>query len=320
MRRSVGFIGLGNMGAHMARSLLRASGAEVLVHDLSASRVRELESSGARACEPPEMAARCDAVVTMLPACAQVLGAYTGPGGLLARAKDGALFVDCSTVAPSTSRAVAEAAAAAGRGLAFADAPVSGGVGAAEQGTLTFMVGAEEAVFRRARDDVLRHMGSSIVRCGATGTGAAAKLVNNLALAIQMVGTAEAIGLGSHLGLDPGVLASIMRTSTARCWSADAYNPCPGVMEGVPSARDYEGGFAASLMHKDLSLALKEAAAQPPGSAPLPLGGAAAALYEQLVRSGSGHKDFSVIFRQLYPSVAARRAAQAAGSAGEEAA
>jgi 3-hydroxyisobutyrate dehydrogenase len=174
--------------------------------------------------------------------------------GILSIAKAGSLVIDCSTIDPDISVELNDIAK--NKGIAMIDAPVSGGVNGADAGTLTFMVGGLDVNVEKARP-LLEAMGKKIVHCGGPGTGGITKLCNNLALAIQMIGTAEALALGKKLGMDPKKLSEVMSTSTARCWSVDTYNPCPGVMENVPSSRNYEGGFSCSLMEKDIGLAIK---------------------------------------------------------------
>uniref|UniRef100_A0A7R9YA49 3-hydroxyisobutyrate dehydrogenase n=2 Tax=Pinguiococcus pyrenoidosus TaxID=172671 RepID=A0A7R9YA49_9STRA len=303
----IGFVGLGQMGCRMVRNLLlKAAAPRILLLDLKQQVAEEIAAefpeTAARAGSLPEMTREADVVISMLPACAEVQAAYLSEEGILKHAKEGSLLVDCSTVAPSTAELVQQGAAQ--RGLDFASAPVSGGVLGAEQASLTFMLGGEERVLERA-EPVLRHMGKKVVHCGGAGSGAASKLCNNLALAIQMIGTSEALGLGSQLGVKPEVLASIMNASTARCWSSDTYNPCPHVMENVPSSRGYAGGFGVRLMHKDLTLALEEG--HRVGSMRLPLGQRAAEVYAELAKSDEGGKDFSVVFKHLFPEIVKAR-------------
>jgi 3-hydroxyisobutyrate dehydrogenase len=179
----------------------------------------------------------------------------------------------------------------------FVDAPVSGGVNGAKQGTLTFMVGSRDKTDFERSKQLLQTMGKNIVHCGGPGTGEVAKICNNLVLAISMIGVSEAMNLGVKLGMDRNVLAGIMNSSTARCWSSDSYNPAPGVAPPtVPSSNDYEGGFGSSLMLKDLGLAGD--AARDAGT-PIPLGNAAQSLYQTMVVNGLGKKDFSVVYRFL---------------------
>jgi 3-hydroxyisobutyrate dehydrogenase len=197
--------------------------------------------------------------------------------------------VDCSTIDPQTARDVA--AAAAKQGVAMADAPVSGGTGGATAGTLTFMVGATPELFATLQP-VLAQMGRNIVHCGEVGTGQIAKICNNLLLAISMVGVSEAMALGDALGIDTGVLAGIINSSTGRCWSSEMYNPWPGIVETAPASRGYTGGFGAELMLKDLGLAT-EAARQ--AHQPVVLGAVAQQLYQAMSQRGEGGKDFSAI-------------------------
>ena len=231
----------------------------------------------------------------MLPSNPHVQSTYMAPEtGLLAGAHAGTLFIDSSTIDPAVSREVAAACGEVECGMV--DAPVSGGVGGAEAGTLTFMVGGSQDDFDAA-GDVLNIMGGNIVHCGDVGTGEVAKLCNNLVLGISMAGVCEAMALGQELGIDTKVLAGIMNTSTARCWSSDTYNPCPGVMEGVPSSNGYKGGFGSALMQKDLGLALDAARAN---GVPSPMGATSFQLYSMMMAHGAGGKDFSALFEFLF--------------------
>lgn len=285
----IGFIGLGNMGAPMARNLLKADH-RLTVFDLSAAAVAGLVEAGATAApSPAALAAEVDLVVTMLPASAQVKGVYFGTDGLLAHVRPAVPLIDCSTIDPQSAREVADAARAQGNPML--DAPVSGGTGGAAAATLTFMVGGEAADFDRARP-VFAAMGSNIVHCGGAGTGQAAKVANNLLLGISMIGVAEAMSLGVALGMDPQVLAGIINTSSGRCWSSDTYNPFPGVLDGAPASRGYSGGFGSDLMLKDLGLA-SEAARQV--RQPLLLGALAQQLFQTFSAQGHGALDFSAI-------------------------
>merc|ERR1711939_83048 len=204
------------------------------------------------------------------------------------------MCIDSSTIDLVTTQDMARLAKEE-HGSMFLDAPVSGGVGGAEAGTLTFMVGGEDEAFE-ASQAVLQAMGKNIVHCGGVGMGQVAKMANNLSLAISMIGTSEAMLLGTSLGMDAEKLAGIMSTSTARCWSVDTYNPCPGVTDGVPSSRGYTGGFGVDLMLKDLGLATD--AAKLAGS-PVPLGASAQQLYALISAKGGGGKDFSSVFEFL---------------------
>lgn len=305
MLKRIGFIGLGNMGSSMARNLIRSDSLmkqyeHVMVFDLNPANLRKSEEDGGIAAKSiAELAANCDYIITMLPATAHVTSVLTDKSGVFSNAKKGSLIIDSSTIDPIASKHLTTLAVQQ-HGHRMLDAPVSGGVTGAAAGTLTFMVGGEKALVHEATDIFLA-MGKNVVHCGEAGAGGATKLCNNLALAIQMIGTSEAMALGVKFGLDPVRLAGVMNTSTARCWSSDSYNPVPGVMEGVPSSRGYTGGFGSALMSKDLGLVL-DAAKQV--GAELPLGEQAAALYRALSSEGGpgggyAGKDFSVVYEHL---------------------
>ena len=285
----IAFIGLGNMGAPMARNLIKAGHSLRLV-DLNKTVLAELEQLGGSISPTAREAAEgAELVITMLPAAVHVRSVWLGEDGVLAGIGNGVPAVDCSTIDPQTARDVA--AAAAKQGVAMADAPVSGGTGGAAAGTLTFMVGATPELFATLQP-VLAQMGRNIVHCGDVGTGQIAKICNNLLLGISMVGVSEAMALGDALGIDTQVLAGIINSSTGRCWSSDTYNPWPGVIETAPSSRGYTGGFGADLMLKDLGLAT-EAARQ--AKQPVILGAVAQQLYQSMSQRGEGGKDFSAI-------------------------
>uniref|UniRef100_A0A2P2HY37 3-hydroxyisobutyrate dehydrogenase n=1 Tax=Hirondellea gigas TaxID=1518452 RepID=A0A2P2HY37_9CRUS len=291
----VGFIGLGNMGGPMAQNLMK-KGHSIIVYDISSSSVEELVGSGASSAESPRaVAAQVDLLISMLPNSANVMECYTGAEGVLKEVKPGTLLLDSSTIAPDVSKQVAKFAAE--KGAVFMDCPVSGGVNASKDGTLTFMVGGPANEFVAA-NELLSCMGKNIVHCGDVGTGQAAKICNNMLLAISMIGTAETMNLGIRLGLDPKLLAGILNSSSGRCWSSDVYNPVPGVMEGVPSSNNYEGGFGSALMAKDLGLA-QDAATN--SMTPTPLGSLAHQLYRMMQTSGYSKKDFSSVFQFLQP-------------------
>ena len=286
---NIAFIGLGNMGAPMARNLLKA-GHSLNLFDLNKDILAELAALGGHISTSPREAAQgTEMVITMLPAAAHVRSVWLGEDGVLAGIAKGVPAVDCSTIDPQTARDVA--AAAAKQGVQMADAPVSGGTGGAQAGTLTFMVGAPQALFDTLHP-VLEQMGRNIVHCGDVGTGQVAKICNNLLLGISMVGVSEAMALGAALGIDSEVLAGVINSSTGRCWSSDTYNPWPGVIETAPSSRGYTGGFGADLMLKDLGLAT-EAARQ--AHQPVILGAVAQQLYQAMSQRGEGGKDFSAI-------------------------
>lgn len=287
----IAFIGLGHMGAPMARNLLQA-GHAVIAFDVAAPNLQSLAAQGAVAATSARHAAsQGELVITMLPSSPHVEAVYLADDGVLAGVAPGAALVDCSTIDPKTARDVA--AAAARHGNPMADAPVSGGTGGAEAATLTFMVGADASLFARI-NPVLAAMGRNVVHCGGTGTGQVAKICNNLLLGISMIGVCESMNLGVALGIEPKVLAGIINTSSGRCWSSDTYNPYPGVMEGVPAARGYSGGFGADLMLKDLGLAV-DAAKQV--KQPVLLGALAQQLYQLLSVRGGGTQDFSAIIK-----------------------
>ncbi|MFS0828869.1 3-hydroxyisobutyrate dehydrogenase [Pseudomonas phoenicis] len=285
----IAFIGLGNMGAPMARNLLKA-GQQLNLFDLNPTVLAELQGLGGQvSASPKEAASTADAIITMLPAAAHVRSVYLGEEGVLAGIRAGTPTLDCSTIDPQTAREVSQTAA--DQGVDMGDAPVSGGTGGAAAGTLTFMVGASDALFATFKP-VLAHMGRNIVHCGGVGTGQIAKICNNLLLGISMIGVSEAMALGDALGIDTQVLAGIINSSTGRCWSSDTYNPWPGVIDTAPAARGYTGGFGAELMLKDLGLAT-EAARQ--AQQPVIMGAVAQQLYQAMSLRGEGGKDFSAI-------------------------
>ena len=285
----IAFIGLGHMGLPMARNLLNA-GHSLSVFDLVASAVDELAAQGARAASSAaDAVSAAEVVISMLPASRHVEGLYLGDAGLLSVIAPGSLVLECSTIAPEAARKVHQAAAA--RGIALLDAPVSGGTAGAAAGTLTFMVGGDAATLERARP-ILANMGKNIFHAGPAGAGQVAKVCNNQLLAVHMIGTAEAMALGVANGLDPATLAEIMRQSSGGNWSLEKYNPWPGVMPNAPASKDYRDGFAAELMAKDLGLA--QEAAQATASS-TPMGALALQLYRLLLKQGQGKLDFSAV-------------------------
>lgn len=288
----IAFIGLGNMGNPMARNLLK-NGHQLQVFDVVPELLKKLTDLG---CKPAATAAdACDGaelVITMLPSSPHVRSVYQGKDGVLGGVKAGTPLIDCSTIDPHTARDVATSAKA--KGCPMLDAPVSGGVGGAEAGTLTFMVGGEAADFERVKP-VLQAMGKNIVHCGGAGNGQVAKICNNMMLAIEMIATSEGMTLASSLGMDPKVFASIVNTSSGRCWSSDTYNPYPGVLENAPASRGYTGGFGADLMLKDLTLVTDAAKA---AKQPVMLGALAQQIYQKHSSDGHGAKDFSSVILQ----------------------
>jgi len=290
----IGFIGLGNMGGPMAANLVKA-GHDVAGFDLSAAALQRLAEAGGRpAAEAGDALAGSHVVVTMLPAGPQVDAIYRET--VLARAEPGALLIDCSTIDVETARAVHEAAGV--HGLDMLDAPVSGGVGGAAAGTLTFMCGGSVQAFERARP-ILEAMGKTIVHAGGPGNGQAAKICNNMMLGIQMISVCEAFAMAEKLGLDAGKLFDISSKASGQCWSLTTYCPVPGPVPTSPANRDYQPGFTAAMMLKDLKLA--QDAAQAFGAS-TPLGAAAVALYTLYCDGGDAGTDFSGIIRMLRES------------------
>ncbi len=285
----LGFVGVGAMGGRMAPHLVRA-GHEVGVVDTNAGAVaRAVAAGAAEAAGPAELAATSEAVLTSLPAGADVEEVYLGEGGLIDAASEGQLFIDLSTVAPETSRKVAEAAAA--RGAVAIDAPVSGGVTGAEAASLTIMVGAPEEAFERARP-ILGKLGKNIVRVGDHGAGQVAKLCNNLIVGVTMVAASEAFAMGKASGVDPKILHEVIRTSSGGGGVIEKNPPCPGLVEGSPASRGFEAGFTVDLMLKDLSLAVSSLMAL---GLPCPAGAAANQVFRMASRGGIGGLDMSAV-------------------------
>lgn len=292
----IAFIGLGNMGGPMAVNLSKA-GHLVTAFDLSGSARDKVQEQGVgTAASARDAVEGADVVISMLPASRHVESLYLGSGnepGLLASIREGALVIDCSTIAPASAQKVARAAQA--RGLEMIDAPVSGGTAGATAGTLTFIVGGNLSALERARD-VLNAMGKNIFHMGAAGAGQVAKLCNNMALGVIMAVTGEAIALGVAHGLDPKALSQMMAVSTGRSWATEVCNPWPGVLENAPASRGYSGGFGNDLMLKDLGLAVEAAMAI---GSPIPLGELARNLYAMNRHAGRGELDFSSVVKLL---------------------
>lgn len=290
---NIGFIGLGNMGAPMAANLIKA-GHELTVFDVSANALAQVKGLGATVVNSVSQLAQTsnlEVIITMLPAAQHVRSVYLGPDGILANVSKGVVLIDSSTIDPQTSRDVASLAMQQGNPML--DAPVSGGTGGAQAGTLTFMVGGEVIDFEKVRP-ILADMGKNIVHCGGSGNGQVAKVANNMLLGISMIATAEAMSLGVSLGMDPKVLASIINTSSGRCWSSEVYNPYPGVVDTAPASRGYTGGFGVDLMLKDLGLATE--AAQGVKQQVL-MGSLAKQIYQTFSSQGKGNLDFSAIIQ-----------------------
>ena len=286
----IGFIGLGNMGLPMAINLLKA-GHEVTGFDLVQGQIDAFAKAGGKVAKSANATADgADVVISMLPASRHVEGLYLGANGLIAYANPKTLLIDCSTISPKVAQAVAAEAKA--KGFAMVDAPVSGGTAGAQAGTLTFMVGGENSVVECIRP-ILENMGKNIFHAGGSGAGQTVKVYNNMLLGIQMLGTSEALRLGIANGMDPKVLSDIMSKSSGRNWALELYNPCPGVMENVPSSKGYAGGFGVDLMLKDMGLAIENA--QDLGAS-VPLGELSRQLYESHSKAGNGQLDFSSVF------------------------
>lgn len=291
---TIAFIGLGNMGGPMAANLVKA-GHSVSGFDLSAAMLDSAAAAGVRpASSAADAVTGAAVVITMLPAGRHVVGAYREQ--VLPAARPGTLFIDCSTIDVASAREAHALVAAAG-GLSV-DAPVSGGVGGATAGTLTFMAGGEEAAFAAARP-ILEAMGRKVVHCGAPGAGQAAKICNNMILGISMIAVSEAFVLGEKLGLSHQALFDVASTSSGQCWSLTSYCPVPGPVPTSPSNNDYKPGFAAALMLKDLALSQDAAAAVGADTA---LGRHARDLYARFAEAGQGGADFSAIIRAIRDS------------------
>ncbi|ORY57701.1 3-hydroxyisobutyrate dehydrogenase [Leucosporidium creatinivorum] len=322
---TIGFIGLGAMGRGMAANLMNKTFAGVegvydpkkqkpafVVYDAFQPAVDSFLNEHTRAyagrdvipaSSPAGVARLAATVITSLPSSPQVEEVYLGEGGLAEALQEldearraESLFIDCTTLEQSVAKEVASKIGALGG--AMVDSPMSGGIVGAQNGTLSFMVGGPEAAFERAKK-YLDLMGKRAIHCGDSGNGLAAKIANNLLLGISMVGTAEAMLLGQSLGLAPDLLASILNTSTGKCWASELNNPSPGATPSIkpPADREYEGGFLTKLMTKDLNLAI---AASKSTNTPLPIGGLTTTLYNTINKHDEfAGKDFSVVFEYL---------------------
>jgi 3-hydroxyisobutyrate dehydrogenase len=289
----IGFIGLGNMGLPMAQNLIKA-GHQVEGVDVSTAATDKLRAAGGAVAETAKIvASRADVVLTMLPSGKEVREVYLGPGGVIENANAGTLLIDSSTIDVESARVVAAASEA--RGLLMIDAPVSGGVGGAQAGTLTFMVGGPNAAFARAQS-ILEVMGKTIVHAGGSGNGQAAKICNNMILGISMIAVSEAFVLAEKIGLDAQKLFDIASKASGQCWSLTSYCPVPGLVPASPANRDYQPGFTTAMMLKDLKLAQEAARA---ANVATPLGAEATALYGLHAGQGRAAEDFSGIVRFL---------------------
>ena len=289
----IAFIGLGNMGSGMCANLCKA-GMDVSAYDLSTAAMDRAAKAGASVADSAEdAAAGADMVVTMLPAGSHVLDVYFDTGRVARAVAPGALFIDCSTIAVEDARQAHRQAAEAG--FSMLDAPVSGGVAAAEAGTLTFMVGGEAADFARA-EPILAAMGKNIFHAGGAGNGQAAKIANNMLLGVSMIATCEAFNLAEKLGLDAQTFFDISSKASGQCWSMTSYCPAPGPVPTAPSNRDYQPGFSVAMMLKDLKLARGAAEG---AEAATDFGKAAEAAYQALADEGHAGRDFSVPMLKL---------------------
>ncbi len=289
----IGFIGLGHMGAPMVRNLLKHQH-DVYIYDAVPAAMMALTDAGAIPAQSLKTVAQhAEVFITMLPSGENVAEICTGASGLFKLAQPGSLFIDSSSIAVDKARELHQLAARAG--IQMLDAPVSGGTGGAEAGTLTFMVGGGEAHFNRAKP-ILECMGKKIVHMGAAGNGQATKISNNLILGISMIAVAEGMTLGKKLGIDPKKLFEICSNASAQCWSLNNNCPVPDILPNVPSSHDYQAGFTSAMMLKDLKLS--QLAAQTV-SAVTPLGAEATALYTLLNNLGHGSLDFSAIIKLI---------------------
>lgn len=286
----IAFIGLGNMGAPMAHNLVKA-GFSVCVFDLVKSNMDALEQAGAtQAISATDAVRDADVVISMLPAGKHVEVLYSSEGGVGQHLKDNALVIDSSTIDTATAKKVAGHLTK--QKIKFLDAPVSGGVGGATAGTLTFIVGGTTEDYAQALP-ILQAMGKNIFHAGEVGAGQVAKICNNMLLSVLMLGTSEALQMAIDNGLDPKVMSDIMLQSSGRNWTLELYNPCPNVMENVPSSNNYQGGFMVDLMKKDLGLAMDTGIKSQSST---PMGALAQSLYTIHSQQGNGQLDFSSIF------------------------
>ncbi|UPK73928.1 3-hydroxyisobutyrate dehydrogenase [Nocardioidaceae bacterium SCSIO 66511] len=290
---AIAVIGLGNMGHHMSVNLVEA-GHDVQGYDIVPELCERAAAKGVRiANSAPSAAGSADVVITMLQSGEQVLGLYGGPDGLIAAAKPGTAFLDCSTISVDDARKAHALADEAG--FLSVDAPVSGGVMGAEAGTLTFMVGGSADAFEAARP-YFEVMGKRVVHCGDPGAGQGAKICNNLMLAVSMIGVSEGFVLGEKLGLTHQALFDVAANASGQCWALTTNCPVPGPVPTSPANRDYAAGFASQLMLKDLLLS--QAAAESSGT-DTELGAHATQIYQRLVDAHDPHKDFSDIINEI---------------------
>uniref|UniRef100_R4FKE4 3-hydroxyisobutyrate dehydrogenase n=2 Tax=Rhodnius prolixus TaxID=13249 RepID=R4FKE4_RHOPR len=288
---SIGFVGLGNMGFRMCKNLIK-KGFDVTVYDKSKESLTQFEKEGAKCADDPrKLVSSVDCVITMIPTGADVMSLYTPQ--VISSFKPRSLVIDSSTVEHTVAQDLEGKFKEVG--VSFIDAPVSGGILAAESGTLTFMVGGDTKVMNRA-EPVLKAMGTTLYHCGGIGSGQVAKVCNNLILGVTMAGLCEALAIGVALGLDPKVLTEVINASSGQCWSSSKYNPVPGILPIVPSSHEYKAGFAAQMILKDLGIANK--AGKNLGLA-LEIGKKTFEMYDAMCKSGLNEKDFSVIYNYV---------------------
>lgn len=291
---TIGFIGLGHMGGPMSQNLIK-KGYRVIGFDLTPTALTAHQQAGGEtATSIAQLAQQSDVIFTMLPTSQHVQAVCENPDGIFANAKPHTLLIDSSSIDVATSRALAKTAIQ--HQLVMIDAPVSGGMAGAQAGTLTFMVGGEAQNFARAKP-ILEAMGKHIFHAGANGNGQAAKICNNMLLGISMIGTCETFNLAESLGLDARTFFEICSVSSGQCWSLTQYCPAPGPVPTSPANRNYEPGFTAAMMLKDLKLSQNEALQH---NIDTPLGALATALYALFNENGHAQKDFSGIIRFLH--------------------
>lgn len=284
----IGFIGLGHMGGPMAANLVKA-GHSLMVYDVAPVSLLGVTVAASL----PELIKDVDYVVSMLPASTHVREVYLEPNGLLAHAPKAITYIECSTIDVQTAKDLHTAVAQ--KGGVCVDAPVSGGTASAAAGTLTFMVGGSDEAFSEVKP-ILEGMGKKIFHAGIAGCGQMAKICNNMLLGISMIGVCEAFNLGKALGLEPQAFFDICKEASGQCWSLTQYCPVPGILPQTPANRDYEPGFMAKMMLKDLNLAEGAAASV---AAATPLGDKARDLYQAFCEAGGQDKDFSGIIEWL---------------------
>lgn len=289
----IGFVGLGHMGLPMAINLVKA-GHKVCGYDLQQSALQSFAAAGGLvAAGLPAVAQEQDILITMLQTGQQVLQACQGHEGLFNSLKSGDLFIDCSTIDVTSSRELHSLAQI--KNILSVDAPVSGGTAGASAGTLTFMVGGDADAFAAAQP-ILAVMGHKIIHTGTAGSGQAAKICNNMILGTSMIAISEAFVLAEQLQLSPQKLFEVVNSSSGQCWAMSKYAPVPGILENVPANNEYQPGFAASMMLKDLQLSQKAADAV---HVHTPMGAQATALYQELIEQGLGNTDFSAIIKLI---------------------